>query len=133
ILIAAAFGVARAVVNVGIADLIAENIIGSVAVLGPFAVLVALYLVSALAAELLNHAAAAALIVPIALSTANYIDRDPRPYIIAVTIAVATSFITPFSYQTNVMVYGPGGYRFTDYVRMGTPMFLVTFTVTMIV
>lgn len=133
ILIAAAFGVAKAVVNVGLADLIAQHVIGSVAFLGPFAVLVTLYLVSALTAELLSHAAAAALIVPIAISAANYIDRDPRAFVIAVCIAVATSFITPFSYQTNVMVYGPGGYRFTDYMRIGIPMSLLTFTVTMIV
>lgn len=133
ILIAAAFGVARAVVNVGIADMVAENVIGVVAAWGPFAVLCAIYILSAAAAEVLNHAAAGALLVPIAISSAKFIDTDPRPYVIAVTIAVATSFITPFSYQTNVMVYGPGGYRFTDYVRIGVPMFLLTFLATVIV
>lgn len=132
-LIAAAFGVARAVVNVGLADLVAENLIGSVAFLGPFAVLATLYFISAVTAELLSHAASAALLVPVALSTAHFIDADPRPYVIAVGVAVATSFITPFSYQTNMMVYGPGGYRYTDFVRIGVPMSLLTFAVAMIV
>lgn len=133
VLIAAAFGVARAVVNVGLSDAIAEYLIGSVAFLGPFAVLAVLYLVAIGTTEVLGHAAAAALLVPIAVSTADFIDRDPRSYVIAICIAVGASFITPYSYQTNMMVYGPGGYRFGDYVRIGIPMSLLTFVVAMIV
>lgn len=133
IVIATAFGISNAVVNAGLADIVAVEIIGSVAFLGPLVVLAALYLVSSLITELLSNAAAAALLVPVALSTADYIDQDPRPFVIAVCVAVATSFITPFSYQTNMMVYGPGGYKFGDFVRMGVPMTILMFIVTMII
>ena len=132
IVIASAFGISNAVVNSGLADLVAEEVIVAVAFLGPLAVLAVLYLVSTVITELLSNAAAAALLVPVALSTAEYLDRDPRPYVIAVCVAAATSFITPFSYQTNMMVYGPGGYKFGDFVRMGVPMTLLMFIVTMV-
>lgn len=95
--------------------------------------LVVLYLVSTLITELLSNSAAAALLVPVALSTAQLTEGDPRPYIMVVCISAATSFIVPFSYQTNLMVYGPGGYKFSDFVRMGVPMTLIMFVVTMIV
>lgn len=133
IVIATAFGISNAVVNSGLADLVASEVIGSVAFLGPLVVLAVLYMVSTVITELLSNAAAAALLVPVALSTAEYIDRDPRPFVIAVCVAAATSFITPFSYQTNMMVYGPGGYKFGDFVRMGVPMTVLMFIVTMAV
>lgn len=132
IVIASAFGISNAVVNSGLADLVAEEVIVSVAFLGPLAVLAVLYLVSTVITELLSNAAAAALLVPVALSTAEFLERDPRAYVIAVCVAAGTSFITPFSYQTNMMVYGPGGYKFGDFVRMGVPMTILMFIVTMI-
>lgn len=133
IVIASSFGISKAVVNSGLADLVAQEVIGSVAVWGPMALLVVLYLVSTVITELLSNSAAAALLVPVALSTAQMMDSDPRPYIMVVCISAATSFIVPFSYQTNLMVYGPGGYRFSDFVRIGVPMTLIMFIVTMIV
>ena len=133
IVIASSFGVSRAVVNSGLADIVARELIGSVASWGPIAMLMVLYLVSTLITELLSNSAAAALLVPVALSTAQLMESDPRPYIMVVCISAATSFIVPFSYQTNLMVYGPGGYKFSDFVRVGVPMTLIMFVVTMIV
>lgn len=133
IVIATAFGLSSAVVNSGLADVVAKDLIGSFASFGPLVVLAILYLVATCITELLSNAAAAALLVPVALSTAEFLERDPRAYVIAVCVSAATSFITPFSYQTNLMVYGPGGYKFTDFVRLGVPMTILMFIVTMIV
>ena len=69
----------------------------------------------------------------IAWQTAGKIGVDETPYVIAVMIAASASFLTPFGYQTNLMVYGVGGYRFSDYVRFGLPLSLIVFAVAMIV
>lgn len=133
IMIASSFGLSRAVVNSGVADLVATSMIGSFADLAPWVVIASLYLVTAATTEIMSNNAAAALVFPIAISTAEFLERDPRPYAIAVCVAASMSFVTPFGYQTNLMVYGPGGYRFTDFVRIGIPMLLLSFTVAMVV
>ncbi|MDX1646300.1 MAG: anion permease, partial [Longimicrobiales bacterium] len=66
--------------------------------------------------------AAVALLFPVAISVAGSLEVDPRPFVIAVTVAASMSFATPLGYQTNLMVYGPGGYRFTDFVKVGVPL-----------
>lgn len=76
--------------------------------------------------ELITNNAAAALIFPIAFSSAQQLNADPRAFAIAVAIAASNSFLTPIGYQTNTMVYGPGGYRFMDYVRVGFPLTITT-------
>jgi di/tricarboxylate transporter len=72
--------------------------------------------------ELITNNAAAALMFPIAIATANTLGVDFMPYVIAILFAASASFATPIGYQTNLMVYGPGGYRFTDYFRAGIPL-----------
>ena len=76
--------------------------------------------------EFISNNAAAALMFPIAMATANEIGADPRAFAIAVAISASSSFLTPIGYQTNTMVYGPGGYRFSDYARLGAPLTLIS-------
>jgi di/tricarboxylate transporter len=92
--------------------------------------LAAVYLMTAFFTELLTNNAAAALALPVALEVAVAMDQaglggDPRPYAIAVAIAASMSFITPIGYQTNLMVYAPGNYRFLDFLRFGWPLSLL--------
>jgi di/tricarboxylate transporter len=82
--------------------------------------------------ETLSNAAAAALVFPVALATAKGLGVDPRPFAVAVTVAASMSFVTPLGYQTNLLVYGPGGYRFSDFTRVGLPLTLLVFVVSMI-
>jgi di/tricarboxylate transporter len=83
---------------------------------------------------LITNDAAAVLVFPIAMSTAAAAGLDPRPFAVTVAIVASASFLTPVGYQTNTMVYGPGGYRFLDYLRLGMPMsILVLLTVGLIV
>jgi di/tricarboxylate transporter len=93
--------------------------------LGPLAVLAAVYIVTAGLTEAMSNNAAAILLAPIALSVATALGVSPRPFLVAITFAASTSFATPIGYQTNTMVYAPGGYRFTDYTRLGVPLNIV--------
>jgi di/tricarboxylate transporter len=72
--------------------------------------------------EVLTNNAAAVLMFPICLATADQLGANPRPFVIALALAASASFMTPIGYQTNMMVYGPGGYRFGDFFRVGAPM-----------
>jgi di/tricarboxylate transporter len=82
--------------------------------------------------ELVTNNAAALMILPLALAAATELGLNPRAFALGVAIAAATPFLTPIGYQTNLMVYGPGGYRFTDYLRLGVPLTLIVVTVLLI-
>jgi len=92
---------------------------------GPTVMLSVLYLATNLLTAIFSNNATAVLMVPIAISAAHHIGLDPKPFLMAVTYAASASFITPVGYQTNAMVFGPGNYRFLDYVRFGTPLTLI--------
>jgi di/tricarboxylate transporter len=129
VVIAASLGLGRAIENSGLADVVAAHIIG-LAGGHPWLVLLAVYFVTMLFTELITNNAAAVLVFPIAMTAAKNLDANPMPFIVAIAVAASAGFATPFGYQTNLMVYGPGGYRFTDYLRVGIPLDLVFLVVT---
>lgn len=93
--------------------------------LGPLVVLAVLYIITAILTETMSNNAAAIILAPIGLSVAATMNVDPRPFLVAITFAASTSFATPIGYQTNTMIYAPGGYRFADYTRVGAPLNLI--------
>lgn len=91
-------------------------------VLPPFLLVWAIYLLTSLLTELVSNNAVAVVVTPVAIGIAQALGVDPRPLVIAVMVAASASFATPIGYQTNMLVYGPGGYRFTDFLRVGVPL-----------
>ncbi|MCA9055617.1 MAG: SLC13 family permease, partial [Planctomycetaceae bacterium] len=120
--IAAAYGVGAALENSGAARHVAELVKIGTTDLGPVGALAAIYLITSLVTELITNNAAAVLMFPFCLEIARQFGVDPRPMVIALTLAASASFMTPIGYQTNMMVYGPGGYRFSDFLRIGAPL-----------
>jgi di/tricarboxylate transporter len=125
VVIAAAFALAAGLQNSGLAAMIGTGLVNLLEPLGPLGILLAVTLAATLLTELVTNNAAAALLFPIATATAAVAGLDPRPFAIAVAVAASASFLTPIGYQTNTMVYGPGGYRFGDYARLGVPLSIV--------
>ncbi|PVY70806.1 di/tricarboxylate transporter [Tamilnaduibacter salinus] len=121
--IAASFALGQAMQVSGAADSIAGLILGD-ASLHPWVALALVYLITAIMTELITNNAAAVLMFPIAVALANQLDVSFMPYAITVMFAASASFLSPIGYQTNLMVMGPGGYHFTDYLRTGLPMTL---------
>lgn len=133
ITVAAAFGISRALQNSGAADVIAHSAINIAETFGPIGVLAAIYILTNLFTELITNNAAAALTFPIALSAATQLGVDPRPFFIAIAVAASCSFSTPIGYQTNLIVQSIGNYKFSDYWKIGLPLNILTFIVSMIV
>ena len=119
--IAAALAIGKALDKSGAAQHIADQIT-AVGMDDPWLALVAVYVITVLFTELITNNAAAALMFPIAIATAHSLGVDYMPFVIAVLFAASASFATPIGYQTNLMVMGPGGYRFADYLRAGIPV-----------
>ena len=106
----------------GGAAMVAEQLLDVLGPYGPLATLAAIYLMTSALTEVMSNNASAVLVVPIALATAQSMGVDPKPLLIAVAFAASPSFATPISYQTNTMVYTAGGYRFSDFVKIGMPL-----------
>ncbi len=106
----------------GGAALAADFLLGAFGGFGPVAALAAVYIITSVATEFMSNNASAVLVVPIALATAESMGIDAKPLLVAVAFAASTSFATPISYQTNTMVFTAGGYRFSDFVRIGLPL-----------
>jgi di/tricarboxylate transporter len=123
--IAASFGLGKAMENSGAAQSLADMVVKATGQWGPAAVLAAIYFVTMIFAGLIAHNAAAALMFPFALAVAAEIGVSPRPFAIAIMFGASLSFATPMGYQTNLMVYGPGRYRVTDYTRIGLPLNII--------
>jgi di/tricarboxylate transporter len=130
--IAASFALGVALTESGSASLIGDALV-SFAVGNPWLVLVALYVCTALVTELITNNAAGVLMFPIAISVAQFAGVNYMPYVIVVMVAASAGFITPIGYQTNLMVYGPGGYRFIDFVRFGLPLSIACGIMTVII
>jgi len=106
----------------GAADFLAQWISQFAESLGPVGLISVFYLVATLFAAIMSHNAAIILLLPIGIASARGMDVDPRPFIMAITFAAASSLATPFGYHTNLMVYGPGGYKFSDFIKIGIPL-----------
>ena len=109
----------------GAAEFIINNSLVYFQQFGPHVILAILYLMALILGEMMSNSAAAVLLTPLAISTAELMDAEPTPFLIAVTFSAATSFITPIGYQTNTMVYAAGGYKFTDFMKVGMPLNLI--------
>ncbi len=125
-LIASAFGLAAAVETSGLANAVADGMVGLLGGFGQYGILLGVILVTVAMTELVTNNATALLMLPIAIAAAPMSGVDPRGMAIAVAIGASASFLTPIGYQTNTMVYGPGGYKFSDYVRLGAPLTVLT-------
>jgi di/tricarboxylate transporter len=100
---------------------------------GPLAVMAGIYLLSAITTTLVSNNAVAVLLTPIAINVAGELGLSPEPFVYAVLFGASASFASPISYQTNLFVYAPGGYRFTDYLRLGVPLNLLLFALSLVV
>ncbi len=121
ITIAASLGIGKALETSGAADAIANSLIG-LAGSSPWIQLGIVYFLTLVLTELITNNTAAVLMLPLTMSTVQQLGVSYKPFIIAVMVAASCGFATPFGYQTNLMVYGPGGYRFSDYLRIGIPL-----------
>ena len=121
-LIFAMLGVGSALQSSGAVALIADTLSPVMMVLPPFFVVLAVYLLSSILTELVSNNAVAVVMTPIAIGLASALGVDPRPLVVAVMIAASASFATPIGYQTNTLVYGPGGYKFADFLKFGIPL-----------
>jgi di/tricarboxylate transporter len=127
--IVSALVVGRAMETTGLAQVVAGVLIGLFKGLGPWGVLAGVYLLALVFTELVTNNAAAALALPIAKATATGLGISFLPFAVAIAIAASAGFATPLGYQTHLMVYGPGGYRFGDFVRMGLPLDLICMSI----
>jgi di/tricarboxylate transporter len=126
IVIAASFGIGAAIEKSGLAAALGNAIVEVFSGFGWRGVLLGIVIATVALTEFISNNAAAALMFPIAMASAQQVGADPRAFAIAVAVSASNSFLTPIGYQTNTMVYGPGGYRFGDYVRLGLPLTLAS-------
>ena len=130
--IAASFALGFALAESGAAELLA-GWIGGIAKGDPFWALVVLYVATVIVTEMITNNAAGVLMFPIAMAVAHDGNASFLPYVVTIMVGASAGFITPIGYQTNLMVYGPGGYRWMDYIRFGTPLSIVVGIATVLI
>jgi di/tricarboxylate transporter len=126
LLIVGAIGLAAAMEKTGAAKIYAAGFLSLFKGQNPAFILAALILLTNIITETMSNNATAVLLLPIAVSTAHSLGVDARPFIIGVCFGASCSYASPFGYQTNLLVYGPGGYRFKDFLKLGLPLDLLT-------
>jgi di/tricarboxylate transporter len=129
ILIGAMFAVSLAIKDSGAAEKIAHALVATVGAAGPHVLLIGLFLVTAVLGQLISNTATALIVIPIAISAASELGVSPRPVLMSVAVAAAASFLTPIATPANMMVMGPGGYRFGDYWKLGLCVMALFFVV----
>ena len=129
-LIAGMLPLGLAMENTGTARLLADQIVNLVGDWGPLAVMMGIFVMTGLLTEVMSNAAATVLAVPIAIDAAQGLGADPRAFVMAIVIAASTSFLMPIGHQVNVLIFGPGGYRFSDYTKVGVWLNIVLFILT---
>jgi di/tricarboxylate transporter len=113
----------------GTVKLLAETVVDAVGQHGPWIMLSLVYLLASALTEVVSNNAVGVLLTPIAIGIAQQLGVDPRPFVVAVMFGASASFATPIGYQTNTFVYGAGGYRYTDFVKVGLPLNLLFWVV----
>jgi di/tricarboxylate transporter len=129
ILIAAMMPLSTAMYETGAAEMLGEALVRLVGDAGPYALLAGLFLLTGILGQLISNTATALIIIPIATAAAGEIGISPRPVLMSVAVAAAASFLTPVATPVNLMVMGPGGYRFGDYWKLGLPLMIWFFLV----
>ncbi len=132
-LIAGMVPLGTALQTTGAARLVAEQLVAQVGAAGPMVLVIGLFALAATASLFLPNAVAALIIAPIALDAAIGLGVSPYSALLAVAVGSSNSFLTPVGHPANVLVMGPGGYRFTDYIRLGLPLLLVVLAALLLV
>jgi di/tricarboxylate transporter len=109
----------------GMAEGIVDTVMGAVGNAAPVVMISVFYILTVVITALLSNSATAVLLTPLALSLAAHVGVDPKPFLVAIAFGASADFSTPIGYQTNTIVMGPGGYRFSDYLRVGIPLEII--------
>jgi di/tricarboxylate transporter len=131
--IAMSLALGTAMMKTGLAEQIAHGVMFMFKPFGKFGMLAGIYMITSLMAAFITNKAAVAIIFPISISVAVQLGANPLPFILVVSFAAAANFMTPIGYQTNLMVYGPGGYKFKDFLKVGTPLTVIYMIVTVVI
>jgi di/tricarboxylate transporter len=131
-LIAGMLPLGLAMQQTGAAEWVAQGVVSAVGGLGPLAVVAGLYLLTAVAAQIMPTAAVAILVAPLAITTATDLGMSPYALMMTVSLSASASFMSPVAHPANVLIMGPGGYRFIDYIKVGLPLTLVCLAVTLL-
>ena len=132
-IIALALALGTAMVKTGAAELVANLFINVFVPLGPVGLLLGIYLITTILAAYITNVAAVAIIFPISLTMAANLNLTPVPFVFVIAYGAAANFLTPIGYQTNLMVYGPGGYSFKNYFKVGFPLTIIYMIITITV
>ncbi len=132
IMIAAMIPMGTALQKTGVAQMVANNLVDSLGVIHPVVLLAGIYLLTTAFSQVISNSATAVLMAPIALLAAASLNLSPEPFMIVVAVSASTAFLTPIGTTTNAMVISSGGYKFMDYFRLGAPLLILLFTITMI-
>jgi di/tricarboxylate transporter len=132
-IIALALALGSAMIKTELASLLSNSFLGFFKPYGVIVLLIGIYLITNLLSSVITNIGAVAIVFPISLSLALQLGIDPKPFVLLVAYAAAASFITPIGYQTNLMVYGPGGYNFKDFMKIGLPLSLLFMVTTVLI
>jgi di/tricarboxylate transporter len=125
VIIALSLALGTAMMKTGVADMLANFVISIFLPFGRVSLLIGIYLITTILAAYITNKASVAILFPISLTIAKNGGFDPMPFILVVSFAAAANFLTPIGYQTNLMVYGPGGYNFKDFFKIGFPLTVI--------